>query len=335
MLSNRYRVCLVLLTTFVFIQFLYRFYVRRAPVSFSGDSQNSLPSLQRVAIVGAGAAGCSFAKYLKEVFPSIQLDVFEKDTRVGGRVHSTVFDYPTFGIHEVVEWGASIFVDRNKNVLKAFEQFNLRNKEDPDEPYMTLYNGTHVVCTLPTDDSWTSTWIWFRRYNYNPYKLRRLADSVAVLLDPIYTSENDAYESYETLVNALGLKPYTAITSEEFLKPKFSEVFLKEIVEPVTLVNYANPLSAVHSLASLIGFVSGNWYSVKGMKVFHTGVCSVYFSTFFFFFFFFSSLSLSLFFLCRYLTIFLLCNLFSLKPDRFFYNPSTPCLNFSSDLKKL
>ena len=42
----------------------------------------------RVAIVGAGIGGSSAAYFMHEALPDAHIDVFEKDSAVGGRVQS-------------------------------------------------------------------------------------------------------------------------------------------------------------------------------------------------------------------------------------------------------
>ena len=47
---------------------------------------------QKIAIVGSGIAGSSAAYQLQKVFPSARITVFEKTSRVGGRVKNLKFE---------------------------------------------------------------------------------------------------------------------------------------------------------------------------------------------------------------------------------------------------
>lgn len=92
--------------------------VASIPGAGAGTAEASeLPRTARVAIVGAGAAGSSTARFLSHAARDrgarVDLHVFEATSRVGGRVRSHVVEH---GAH--VEAGASIMVDANKYVLQ-------------------------------------------------------------------------------------------------------------------------------------------------------------------------------------------------------------------------
>lgn len=48
----------------------------------------SLLYSQKIAIIGSGIGGASLTHYLTETFENINITVFEKSNRIGGRTHT-------------------------------------------------------------------------------------------------------------------------------------------------------------------------------------------------------------------------------------------------------
>ena len=103
-----------------------------------------------IAIIGAGAGGSSAAfwaaKARARAGVSVEIDVYDKAEYVGGR--STVV-FPYNRTFEPVELGASIFVQVNKNLWRATQEFNLTrvNFDDRDEK-TGFWDGEKFVFTV-------------------------------------------------------------------------------------------------------------------------------------------------------------------------------------------
>jgi len=134
---------------------------------FSAEDENSVHETPRVAIIGAGAAGSSAAFWISKAQErfgvNVEVDVYERSSYIGGRKLSyflnfclleyrlqligstTVFphDDPSF---PPVELGASIYVQSNKNMVRAAEAFNLSTKPfDDEEGTFGVWDGEQVI----------------------------------------------------------------------------------------------------------------------------------------------------------------------------------------------
>ncbi|TFY55423.1 hypothetical protein EVJ58_g8261 [Rhodofomes roseus] len=105
----------------------------------------------RIAIIGAGAAGSSAAFWIakaKERFGlDVEVDVYEKNDYIGSTV---VYPYNNTE-YEPVELGASIFVEINRNMWRATEEFGLERIGFGDENnVMGIWDGQEFVLTVRT-----------------------------------------------------------------------------------------------------------------------------------------------------------------------------------------
>jgi prenylcysteine oxidase/farnesylcysteine lyase len=153
---------------------------------------------KRVAIIGAGAAGSSTAyflrKYADEANLPIDIIVFEKNSYIGGR-STTVFAFENEDEAALlqpripVELGASIFVNVNRILVDAVNEFNLstdsasrpRSGEEDERELLGVWNGDQFVFTQRLGGSkWQSWWstaklLW--RYGVSPYRTLKLMQS--------------------------------------------------------------------------------------------------------------------------------------------------------------
>lgn len=119
----------------------------------------------RIAIIGAGAAGSSAAFWISKVKQrsdvDVEVDVYERSSYIGGREchpqrssfvdapvtigSTTVYPYddPTYA---PIELGASIFVNANKNLMRASKEFNLSFRDFGNEFGNTgIWDGSKFV----------------------------------------------------------------------------------------------------------------------------------------------------------------------------------------------
>jgi prenylcysteine oxidase/farnesylcysteine lyase len=127
----------------------------------------------RVAIIGAGAAGSSAAFWLHEASSrlgkNISVDVFERSGYIGGREllfgpphtflgyksnaftgSTTVYPYDNTSFPPV-ELGGSIFVDANKNLVRAAQEFGLEVRtllEDGEQ--LGVWDGSQFLIIVRT-----------------------------------------------------------------------------------------------------------------------------------------------------------------------------------------
>jgi prenylcysteine oxidase / farnesylcysteine lyase len=142
--------------------------------SFAPSSANiELPRSPRIAIIGAGASGSSAAFWIakaKERYGlEVEVDIYERSDYIGGRKLLRSCEYPLIcyahcpkgsttvypyndTAYEPVELGASIFVEVNKNLKRAVQEFNLSTYGFEDEDgSMGIWDGEQFLYKVQYD----------------------------------------------------------------------------------------------------------------------------------------------------------------------------------------
>ncbi|TBU28194.1 FAD/NAD(P)-binding domain-containing protein [Dichomitus squalens] len=251
---------------------------------FSSDSQTPLIALpevpetqtipNRVAIIGAGAAGSSAAFWVakaKERYGlDVEIDVYDKNTYIGGRsttVHP--YDDPTLEPHEL---GASIFIKANKNMWRAVDEFGLErvgfSGEDEDD-VMGIWDGHEFVLTTG-GGGFYSDWLdkikilW--RYGYKaPTKTQALVKSMIDKFVTLYEPSPPRWSNITSVANDLEWLEITAQTTAEYLDSQgIDRRFSRELVEAATRVNYGHDVDKIHALEGMCSLAPTGASSVKG-----------------------------------------------------------------------
>jgi prenylcysteine oxidase/farnesylcysteine lyase len=126
--------------------------------------------------LGGGASGTSTAFWLRNIFPDISITIFERNDYIGGRSTTVpIKDNVTLG---TIELGASIFVEANKNLMKATEKFGLQRTRltaladevsTSTRPGLGVWDGKDFLFE-ETGSYWDSMKaIW--RYGFTPLKV--------------------------------------------------------------------------------------------------------------------------------------------------------------------
>ena len=128
---------------------------------------------------GGGAAGTSAAYWLKNAFPSgksgiqVSTTLYERNDYLGGR--STVVpikDDPSLGL---IELGASIFIERNYNLMNATERFGLERKRMTEDRKkmrgLGIWDGKQFLFEESGNDYWDTVKVLWR-YGYSPVKVQ-------------------------------------------------------------------------------------------------------------------------------------------------------------------
>ena len=134
---------------------------------FPREPDAALPSSSHIAIIGAGAGGSSAAFWIakaKERFGlDVVVDIFERSDYVGGRkrfnlcsslhLFANFFEGSTTAhpynntAYSPVELGASIFVNVNKNLWRAANEFNL-SVDSIRSGNLVIWDGEEIVHTV-------------------------------------------------------------------------------------------------------------------------------------------------------------------------------------------
>ncbi|PWN36762.1 uncharacterized protein FA14DRAFT_140693 [Meira miltonrushii] len=270
-----------------------------------GNAKAAYTRAQKVAIIGAGAGGSSAAYFLSKAqtklenlgfgAQGIDITLFERDERIGGRT-TVVHAYDDENL-PAIELGASIFADVNKNLQRASKQFNLETGAKLGEDGVTgVWDGQQFLIE-GLDDGWWNSAKMFWRYGYSPLTTQKLVgktvDAFLRLYDPAYmhkskdekkaTDTNNSssntesgypWRTIEDLAKAMSFDQMVARSAGDyFYLQSVSKLFIEEIIEAATLVNYGQEVYSIHGLGGSVslaasgatGVVGGNYKIFESM----------------------------------------------------------------------
>ncbi|KAK7064553.1 Prenylcysteine lyase [Favolaschia claudopus] len=229
-------------------------------------------SKPRIAIIGAGAGGSSAAFWIskaKERFGvDVEVDVYEKESYIGGRACSTtVFPYGNSSLPPV-ELGASIFVKVNKNMWRAADEFNLTrlNFRDDDQG-MGVWDGEKLL--FATTGGWWGWWDNAKallRYGFHsPRRTQALVDTMVNKFQSLYAPEVPRWQNISHLSSILGWDELVSQTTSEYLLSNgVSNKFISELVEGATRVNYGQNADELHALEGACSLAATGASAVEG-----------------------------------------------------------------------
>ncbi|KND89405.1 Frequency clock protein [Tolypocladium ophioglossoides CBS 100239] len=218
----------------------------------------------------AGAAGSSAAyhlqKYAEEEGLAVNITLFEKTDRIGGRTLTVnAFDDP----QRPVELGASIFVAINHILFNATQDFGLPLAEMSAAEagdITAIWDGNSFVFQSAEGTSWwwDAGKLWWR-YGLSPYKALNLVKSVIGTFLKLYEEPYFPFRSLTQRAFELGLVKITGVTGEQFLAENSINVdFSQEVIQPATRVNYASNLAYIHGLETMVSFATEGAVAVAG-----------------------------------------------------------------------
>lgn len=164
----------------------------------------------------------------------MNITIFEKDGRIGGRTLTV----PAYGDGELVELGASIFIELNHILFNATQEFGLNatkpNPGDDIDRGLGIWDGDEFVFTMKERDSW---W-WnigrlFWKYGIAPYRTQKLMESTIASFLEIYNRPNFPFKSLTETAMNLGLTAFTGVTGAQLLQ--LNNVSFLSPYEPINL----------------------------------------------------------------------------------------------------
>ncbi|KAK3313192.1 VID27 cytoplasmic protein-domain-containing protein [Apodospora peruviana] len=245
-------------------------------------SQVQVPLVQtepvrQVAVIGAGAAGSATAyylrKYTKESGISVNITIFEKTDRIGGR---TLTVNPFGDTSQRLELGASIFIQKNCILYDSLAEFGLRPR-DPDEDSdstLGIWDGDEFVFTIDQKNSfWWNAYKVIRKYGVlAPRRTQKLVDSTIDRFLQLYEAPHFPFKSLTQRVYELDLVKATGVTGEQFLKTNnIGDSYAHDIIQTSTRVNYASNLALIHGLDAMVSMAPQGAMAVEGgnWQIFH------------------------------------------------------------------
>uniref|UniRef100_A0A3Q4BZU9 Prenylcysteine oxidase 1 n=1 Tax=Mola mola TaxID=94237 RepID=A0A3Q4BZU9_MOLML len=230
----------------------------------------SAPELQNqprsIAVVGGGIGGMAAAFYLRQEFGAgVGIDVFEPDA-VGGRL-ATV----KIGDHEY-ETGGSVIHPLNLHMKHFIEKLGIRPREDVHSK-MAIFDGKEL--TFEESDWFLVNFLrmlW--RYGFSFLRMQMWVEGILDKFMRIYQYQQYGYSfsTVDRLLHAMGGDSFLTLvnqTLEEVMMGEgFSQIFLNDIVAPITRVKYGQSvrINAFVGYVSLAGTDSGLWAVDGGNK---------------------------------------------------------------------
>ncbi|KAG2129757.1 FAD/NAD(P)-binding domain-containing protein [Suillus clintonianus] len=218
----------------------------------------------RIAIIGAGAGGSSAAFWIskaKEKFGiDVEIDVYERSDYVGGR-STVVYPYNDTTLAPL-ELGASIFVDANKNLMRASKEFNLTLTTFEDDNSDTgIWDGQNFVLVIESGSyvkSWWATLKVLWRYGYTaPTRTKAIVQSMIDRFLGLYTPDSPRWDDISALSERLQSVSMTNQTASDFLEGNgVAPLFARELVEAATRVNYGQNVDKIHALGGAISMAA-------------------------------------------------------------------------------
>jgi len=245
-----------------------------------------------VAIIGAGPSGTSAAYFLKQAqdyiassgnssikSDKIEITLYERETRVGGRT-AVVYPYDDES-KDPIELGASIFADVNLNMRRAVKEFSLETgAHNGLSGQMGIWDGQQFLFTGDQSSWWTSA-KFFLRYGYSAIATESVVKKQLAYFSGLYrpsflhartpsrTGKDQSISGYpwdtiESLADAINATALAATTGMQFFKDRrVSELFIEEMVEAATRVNYAQDTDRIHAFGALVSLAASGATGVK------------------------------------------------------------------------
>lgn len=171
-------------------------------------------------------------------------------------------------ISEPVELGASIFIEANKILWEASQEFNLDLKDpSSDADRLTvIWDGDKFVYESASNLSW-----WWDvakllfKYKWSVYNAQKLTRSTVSTFLKLYDAPYFPFRSLSTRAFELDLARVTGVTGKQFLADSgISESYANDIIQAATRVNYASNLDSIHGLDTMVSMAPEGAKAVRG-----------------------------------------------------------------------
>lgn len=224
-----------------------------------------------LAIVGSGIAGCSASDFTHQEFNNIEIDVFEKQSRIGGRIHETEFDEYTF------EVGAMAFHEESRYMKEYIDRFGLERadpfkleQEPSDEPMVgrsyAVWDGQRLTAEMSY--SLGDGLSLLGKYGLSLPRLWWLSRRVFKQFNSLYDVLEDGkhFESADAMLGSVNLSHIARQPAGAYLREHgVSPACIEEILDPLSRTLYGQD-ARMNALVDLIIFKAGfsRWYSIRG-----------------------------------------------------------------------
>ncbi|GAA97684.1 hypothetical protein E5Q_04363 [Mixia osmundae IAM 14324] len=234
-------------------------------------SAQSDPSL-RVGIIGAGAGGSSAAFFLRELAKrdkdvDIDIHLYERSGYIGGR--STTVKLPSQFGSVSIELGASVFVDANRNLVKAASEFGLLLQDghgSEADTGMAIWDGaTFRYRQKQGSYGWLDNVKLVWQYGRSPFRAHSIIQRTIQRFLGLYQDHQPRRNVSDFVAALSDSVDLTKISSERFqLDNGVGQGFIDDLAGAASRVNYGqNPLE-MHALGGMVSMAASGTHSVVG-----------------------------------------------------------------------
>lgn len=220
-----------------------------------------------VAIVGAGIAGCSAAKFIREdLGEDTTITVFEKASTIGGRIRDVTVAGTTF------EAGGKLIHTHNQ-YLDGFVyeyDFETRDANEFGDRQTGIWDGTSFEFST-SPQSWKTKARLLKRYGLSTFRARRVVNKINTKFQEVYEHSDTPFRTPHELLDAIGLEDVAAQSGYDyFAANNIGSRFVREYVNGATRTFYGQDaaMNAVACLTSLAGLGTiGSIYTLEASNV--------------------------------------------------------------------
>ncbi|KAI8895732.1 Prenylcysteine lyase-domain-containing protein [Globomyces pollinis-pini] len=237
--------------------------------------------IPRVGIIGSGAAGSSVAYFLKKQYPNVNIEIFERSNRIGGRAYAIPLNLTTCSPQCEnkfinVEMGGSIFAKSNQHMMNSIIEFKLelnQPEQMDQESQFGIWNGT--LWNFYEKQSRLGKWfnslklLWKYGFLNGPIQAGKISKEIATKFNQIYSFLDDrlTWTNSNDMINHLGLEDQVTQTCKHYMLSKgINEQFIDDMLGGITRNIYLTDVDMIHSFGCQIGMFASvdEVYSVVG-----------------------------------------------------------------------
>ncbi|KAI7560663.1 hypothetical protein KC316_g12954 [Hortaea werneckii] len=222
-----------------------------------------------VAVIGAGLAGASVAFRAYEMFypdSDLQLTIYERESRIGGRIHTI---RPQTEFRAALELGVATFYTDDDCLMQLSNYVGLHHIASGDSQHLPFkrrwtksQSQNQVTCDV-LGLSWPQFVKRLWRYGTSAWRFR---NEVVSALDKWHRfTISQPFDTVQEAIGTLGLLPLISGNAPDYLdQVNVSREFQEEIVRPCVRARLGQDLEEVHGLSALIAAGSSSAATVVG-----------------------------------------------------------------------
>ncbi|KKF92471.1 Vacuolar import and degradation protein 27 [Ceratocystis platani] len=227
--------------------------------------------IRNIAVIGAGAGGASTAYYLRkfadEANIPVNVTIFEKTNRVGGRsLTVNAWGKPEYAI----ELGASMFVPENEILLSVAKEANLGCRYQEFTEGSTnagVWNGEEFVYRYTFDEDvpfWDRVARFFR-FGLDPLMATSRVSKAVDSIKMMYSELHFPFQSLDKVVGDVGLTTPRNTFGSDFLKKELiMGRYVPEVVQSSTRVNFGSNLDETSGMDMLLSIIPNHALQISG-----------------------------------------------------------------------